>query len=800
MKKLLLLLALGLWNLSIVHAATLTVSNYNGLAIHGIADSGGTLIGAEGGYGVIGRMTIPDNEVVELIEAKDFVALENAFEVFASSSGPFALNSLGADGAFEVLLSESTIPSAENQFGGSSLFIWLYTGNDISTATNYLLAKLPSTFPTDPEAGPPVGPVEVFLRPDATFFAGTVSGSTHDYGLGGGAVAILQMDEQEHNQAPVAEDGMFVIAPGGTEEGTLVASDPEDDDLVFSVVTDATQGSLDVNPDGTFSYKADANATGTDSFTFQVYDGALDSNVATVTITFTAPPEPEVPEIAIAELPLGYVGSYYEFEIPIANLPQGEATSYAASGLPPGLKLNTKTGVISGYPSKAYESGKEVSLSAKNAVGTGEKVSATITIKPVPMPVIGSFVASVERGADVAEGQGGRLDLTTTSKGSFTAKLLVGTVSYTGKGYLEIEEGEESSLTVGVSVQFIRKGYPTLLAQLQFDLSEGPDYDDFQLTGTLGDVDIEMSEVDVTGVRNTWSKTDEPTDYLGAYTYGLDIPGAAIGDPKIPQGVGFGALTVSAKGTVSFVGKTADGKPFTVSSVLGRHGHMPFYCALAGGSGSLVSVPEVTLPGGESDDLNELSGVMSWSKPEATEKSKERAYREGFDAINLTLFGGLYQGPEAGEVVAGLDDNGPTDTTTKNAWLSFLEGGLEEGDVDPFAFVVMNKKDSGVTQTVIIPKFNAKLDPNPNPNSITFKLLSKPAGYFTGTFTIPNEVKSLVRKVTYQGTFIRNPDGTFQRLGYFLLPQLPIEEGEKLSKTPVLSGVVDLNDRDPESE
>jgi hypothetical protein len=36
---------------------------------------------------------------------------------------------------------------------------------------------------------------------------------------------------------------------------------------------------------GAFSYTPKLNATGSDSFTFKVSDGSLDSNVATVTVT-----------------------------------------------------------------------------------------------------------------------------------------------------------------------------------------------------------------------------------------------------------------------------------------------------------------------------------------------------------------------------------------------------------------------------------------------------------------------------------------------------------------------------------
>ncbi|SKB06743.1 hypothetical protein SAMN02745166_04526 [Prosthecobacter debontii] len=798
MKKLLLSLACIVWSLPVVQAATITVSNYNGFAVHGVADSTGTLVGDNGGHGVIGRMTISDTEIQDLIAAKDFVALEAAFEVFAPGAGAFSLGNLEA-GAFEAELSASTVPGETNAFADSDIYIWLYTGNNRSSATNYLLAKLPYQFPEDPASGPPAGPVEVFLRPTATFFAGAVSEETHDYGLGDGAVAILQMEVQDHNQAPEVENLNITVVSGGTVSGQVVATDADEDELTFEKVSDPTMGSVDFDTaNGTFTYTANAGITTqvTDSFTFKAFDGTIPSAEGTVNITIN-PAIPEAPVIDEVEPVVGYVGTSYEYQIKIANLPQGQPTSYIASGLPAGLKLDAKTGAIKGIPSKAYESGQTAQISAKNATGTGPKQPITFVIKSVPVEAIGTFVARVERASDNAADLGGRIDLTTSSKGSFTAKLMAGTLAYAGKGYMTITE-EDSEPVVNVSIQFLRKGAPTLEANLTLDLSQGPGYAEFQLLGSLSNPAIEQSGVDVKGVRNTWTKLDQPTAFMGAYTYSLTIPEEDKGDETIPQGTGFGALTVTNKGTASFTGKTADGKPFTVATIIGRQGDIPLYCALAGGAGSLVSIPEITTPGVGTGNLNGLSGIMSWSKPEGS--TKERAYRDGFGKINLTLSGGLYQGAPVGGIVAGLVNTGPTDMTAKNAWISFSEGGLADGDIETFSFLIMNRKVTSVGQTVVVAKPNPKAGiDDPNPNSISFKLLSKPAGYFTGSFVIPNAVKSNVRKVTYQGTFVRHPDGSFDRVGYFLLPELP-DVGEKITTTPMLSGQVLLSDSEPESD
>ncbi|MEN3940755.1 Ig-like domain-containing protein [Prosthecobacter sp. SYSU 5D2] len=881
MKKIFLALALALSLVPLARSATLTVSNYNGLAAHGIASSESTLV-AEG-KGFIGRMTISDGEVETLLAAGNITALVEAFEVFGSAATPFPVTSFAQNGLFENQITFSTAPSAENDFAGSSIFIWLFVGANRLDATEILLAKLPAVFPADPEEGPPVN-ASVFLRPDATFFAGAVSAQTHDYGLGDGAVAKLEMEVQffvPPNQPPVALAGTLTIDRGLSASGTVTGTDADDDTLTFFVVDEPTKGTVDIeedgsylytstagqtgndsftfraydgkdysapatvavtivdnNPpvaiagtlslnrgqtsggtvtgtdadldaltffvvdapakgtldleeDGTYEYTATAGLTGNDSFTFRAFDGLDSSTPATVTITISdLPPGSEAPVIAISTLDPGYVGSYYEFEVAVANAPQGNASTFTAKGLPSGLKMNKTTGVISGYPTKAFTD-KEVTLFAKNSVGDSGNVVVTITIDEVPAAAVGTFLAAIERKPEIADGFGGRLNLTTTTKGAFTAKLLSGSTAYSAKGKLTISDVGDVTVVGIPELEFTRKGQPTLIAELTFDIADGS-IESFQLTGTLKNP--EDISTNVFGVRNTWTKTSKPTQYTGSYTYSLRLPDAPefIGNPLIPQGDGFGALTVTDKGTATLVGRTADGKSFTVPTILGPRGDLPIFSPFAVKTSSLVGIPKIDIPEAPSATvLNSITGAVSWMKPPAETKSKDRAYRDGFEAFDLTLSGGMYLAPASGGVVAGLADNGTSDTQA-NAWLTFSGGGLLVDDIDTFPFTIMNKKDTGIKQTVIVPKSTPKTpDTNPNPNTVTFKLLSKPAGYFSGTFTLPNEVKSLTRKTPFQGTFVRHSDGSWERVGFFLLAELP-EGSEKVTTSPQNSGLIEL--------
>jgi hypothetical protein len=81
--------------------------------------------------------------------------------------------------------------------------------------------------------------------------------------------------------------------------------------------------------------------------------------------------QPAAPVISSATTASGTVSQAFSYQIAASNTP----TSFAATGLPAGLSVNTATGLISGTPTTAAVS--SVTISATNATGTG---SATLTI------------------------------------------------------------------------------------------------------------------------------------------------------------------------------------------------------------------------------------------------------------------------------------------------------------------------------------------------------------------------------------------------------------------------------------
>ena len=90
------------------------------------------------------------------------------------------------------------------------------------------------------------------------------------------------------NNLPIAVDDVANVDEDGTLNGTAVISNDTglgDGGIVVSLDSDVSNGTLTLNPDGTYTYVPDADFNGTDSFTYQVCDTNGDCDIATVVIT-----------------------------------------------------------------------------------------------------------------------------------------------------------------------------------------------------------------------------------------------------------------------------------------------------------------------------------------------------------------------------------------------------------------------------------------------------------------------------------------------------------------------------------
>ena len=104
--------------------------------------------------------------------------------------------------------------------------------------------------------------------------------------------AVVGVPVADNDSYPGAiEDTVLVIAAPG-----VLVNDSDSDSLpaplTANLVSDASNGSVALALDGSFTYTPNADFNGGDSFTYQAFDGANNSNLATVNISVSAVNDP----------------------------------------------------------------------------------------------------------------------------------------------------------------------------------------------------------------------------------------------------------------------------------------------------------------------------------------------------------------------------------------------------------------------------------------------------------------------------------------------------------------------------
>jgi hypothetical protein len=164
--------------------------------------------------------------------------------------------------------------------------------------------------------------------------------------------------------------------PGQPLAITLTGSDNDGDNLTFIVVTQPANGTLSGRAPN-LTYTPKAGFTGTDSFTFKVNDGALDSEPVTVTIDVTAAPVENRVPVANAQTVNAVQGKAKSFSLtgtdadgdPLTFLTMSQPANGSLSGTPPNLTYTSNPDFV----------GTD-SFTFKVNDGTADSATVTITI------------------------------------------------------------------------------------------------------------------------------------------------------------------------------------------------------------------------------------------------------------------------------------------------------------------------------------------------------------------------------------------------------------------------------------
>ncbi len=127
---------------------------------------------------------------------------------------------------------------------------------------------------------------DLTYTPDSGYYGSDSFSFTVSDGSLTSSPAVVSISVNEINDAPDADDQDVTTAEDTPVGITLTGSDPDGDPLSFVVLTQPSHGALSGSAPN-LTYTPDADFNGSDSFTFKVNDGLLDSDPATVDITVT---------------------------------------------------------------------------------------------------------------------------------------------------------------------------------------------------------------------------------------------------------------------------------------------------------------------------------------------------------------------------------------------------------------------------------------------------------------------------------------------------------------------------------
>jgi hypothetical protein len=239
----------------------------------------------------------------------------------------------------------------------------------------------------------------------------------------------------------------------------------------------------------------------------------------------------------------------------------------------------------------------------------------------------------------------GSIQLTLDGGGKYTGKMLYGGVAYSMRGAFD---------QMGSSMPVLRSGGPTV--QLHLNTTGGFP----EVTGSA----IASGSVAVILAKEAAFSKAQPFGAPGRYTALIQPTG---NDAGAPQGIGYGAVTVSPLGKVTFTGVLNDGTKVTFGSTISADQTWPFYASPYKStkfndsslkSGGFISGWVTFL---EQTGTSEFNGVLDWGKTQTTDP--KAIYPSGFQT-QTALIGSLYE-LKHGESILDFPD------TTNNALLTF---------------------------------------------------------------------------------------------------------------------------------
>ena len=224
-------------------------------------------------------------------------------------------------------------------------------------------------------------------------FAFTITDGTNN------VASTATLDITPVNDAPNASDDSFtinedtqlVIAALGLGVTSNDDTDDSSSELTAIKLTDPTNGTVELNPDGTFTYTPNPNFNGSDSFTYQVTDSSGASDTATVRIDVS--PVNDAPVALDDSFELNEGGSIVfgltnnDFDID-GNFTPNQTTVNIVTGPTNGTAFIDADGNLNYEHDGTEASTDNIVYQIIDQGGLVDTATVTITVQPIDDPTI----------------------------------------------------------------------------------------------------------------------------------------------------------------------------------------------------------------------------------------------------------------------------------------------------------------------------------------------------------------------------------------------------------------------------
>ena len=241
---------------------------------------------------------------------------------------------------------------------------------------------------TDPSHGSLIGTEpNLIYTPSPNFYGSDSLTFKVNDGKADSALAIVSITVFPVNDPPRANDDTIV-----TQEDTPVLTidvlgndtDIDNDTLTVTVISQGTNGSVTINPDGTLSYSPNENFYGSDVFNYTISDekGITDTANVNVTVKMVN----DAPVITSAPVTTATVGALYTYDVIAADPDLGDKLTYSLTTKPADMTKHSATGLIQWKPTNAQAGANKVVVKVvdSNSIPALDTQSFTITVNPAP--------------------------------------------------------------------------------------------------------------------------------------------------------------------------------------------------------------------------------------------------------------------------------------------------------------------------------------------------------------------------------------------------------------------------------